>query len=581
MPRFRAAVRRRHARGAGTDASPWTGWPSCCASAPSASAGRSTSRRCRPARWSTRACSPPTSSGPSSPTCATSGYASAIALVHSRFSTNTFPAWPLAHPYRYVAHNGEINTRRGNRNWMRARESLLGVRPDPGRPASGSSRSAPPDASDSATFDEVLELLHLAGRSLPHAVLMMIPEAWENHAEMDPARRAFYRFHAHASWSPGTARPAWSFTDGTVIGAVLDRNGLRPAPLLGHRRRPGRAGQRVRRARPRRRARSCARAGSQPGRMFLVDTGRRPHRRRRGDQGRAGRRAPLRRVAARRADQRSTGLPEREHIVHTRASVTRRQQTFGYTEEELRVLLAPMATGPAASRWARWAPTPRSRRSRRQPRLLFDYFTQLFAQVTNPPLDAIREELVTSLSTHASARRATCSSPTPATCRQVVLAVPGHRQRRAGQAHPHQRRRRPARACARSRISGLYRVAGGGAALRGPAGARSARRSSEAIADGARIVVLSDRALRRRARADPVAAAHRGGAPPPDPREDPHARSAWSSRPATSARCTTSPCCIGYGAAASTPTWRMESVEDLASSRRPRGSSSPTRPSAT
>ncbi|HSK58593.1 MAG TPA: glutamate synthase subunit alpha, partial [Actinomycetospora sp.] len=152
---------------------------------------------------------------------------SSIALVHSRFSTNTFPAWSLAHPYRYLAHNGEINTLRGNRNWMAARESML---------ATGAFGEAEldrlfpivtPDASDSATFDEVLELLHLGGRTLPHAVLMMIPEAWENHAEMDPARRAFYRSHS-------TLMEAWdgpalaAFTDGSVIGAVLDRNGLRP-----------------------------------------------------------------------------------------------------------------------------------------------------------------------------------------------------------------------------------------------------------------------------------------------------------------------------------------------------------------
>jgi len=153
-------------------------------------------------------------------------YASAIALVHSRFSTNTFPAWELAHPYRFIAHNGEINTVKGNRNWMRAREALLDSDVLPG----DLSRIFPVidiEASDTASFDECLELLHLSGRSLPHSVLMMIPEAWENHAEMDPARRAFYEFHS-------TLMEAWdgpasvTFTDGTVVGAVLDRNGLRP-----------------------------------------------------------------------------------------------------------------------------------------------------------------------------------------------------------------------------------------------------------------------------------------------------------------------------------------------------------------
>ncbi|HXW32024.1 MAG TPA: glutamate synthase subunit alpha, partial [Acidimicrobiales bacterium] len=152
---------------------------------------------------------------------------SGLALVHSRFSTNTFPSWPLAHPYRYLAHNGEINTLRGNRNWMRAREALLESALIPGE----LERLFPvcdPEASDSASFDEVLELLALGGRSLPHAVLMMIPEAWENHGQMDPARRAFYRYHA-SLMEPWDGPAAVVFTDGTVVGGVLDRNGLRPA----------------------------------------------------------------------------------------------------------------------------------------------------------------------------------------------------------------------------------------------------------------------------------------------------------------------------------------------------------------
>ncbi len=158
---------------------------------------------------------------------------SALALVHSRFSTNTFPSWPLAHPYRFIAHNGEINTVQGNRNWMRAREALIETELIPGDLA----RAYPictPGASDSASFDEVLELLHLGGRSLPHAVLMMIPEAWEHHEQMDPAKRAFYRFHA-SLMEPWDGPASVAFTDGTMIGAVLDRNGLAPEPVLGHR----------------------------------------------------------------------------------------------------------------------------------------------------------------------------------------------------------------------------------------------------------------------------------------------------------------------------------------------------------
>ena len=198
-------------------------------------------------------------------------FESAIGLVHSRFSTNTFPSWPLAHPFRYIAHNGEINTIRGNRNWMRTRESLLESDLIPG----DLKRLFPictPEASDSATFDEVLELLHLGGRSLPHAVLMMIPEAWENNPDLDPARRAFYEFHSclMEAWD-GPA--CVNFTDGTVIGAVLDRNGLRPGRwwqtrdglvVLG-------SESGVLDFAP---SEVIAKGRLQPGRMFLVDTAR-------------------------------------------------------------------------------------------------------------------------------------------------------------------------------------------------------------------------------------------------------------------------------------------------------------------
>ena len=181
-------------------------------------------------------------------------FESGLVLVHSRFSTNTFPSWPLAHPYRYLCHNGEINTLAGNRNWMRAREALLETPLIPG----DLSRVYPictPGASDSASFDEVLELLHLGGRSLPHAVLMMIPEAWENHATMDQARRAFYSYHA-SLMEPWDGPAAVCFTDGTLVGAVLDRNGLRPACRSGRCARGPRAAGRSRAAPPGR-ASSC------------------------------------------------------------------------------------------------------------------------------------------------------------------------------------------------------------------------------------------------------------------------------------------------------------------------------------
>ncbi|MGH4025681.1 MAG: glutamate synthase central domain-containing protein, partial [Pseudonocardiaceae bacterium] len=317
---------------------------------------------------------------------------SSLGLVHSRFSTNTFPSWPLAHPYRYVAHNGEINTLRGNRNWMRARESRLATDLIPG----DLERIYPivtPKASDSASFDEVLELLHLGGRSMPHAVLMMIPEAWENHQEMDPARRAFYQFHS-TLMEPWDGPALIAFTDGTVIGAVLDRNGLRPARywvtedgLVVLASEVG-----VLDIDP---ATVVRKGRLEPGRMFLADTT-------------AGRIVGDEEIKGQLAAEHPYGewvtdgliqledLPEREREVPTHASLVRRQQVMGYTQEELGVLLQPMATTgaePIGSMGNDAPLAPFSQHSRQ----LFDYFTQLFAQVTNPPLDAIREELVTSL----------------------------------------------------------------------------------------------------------------------------------------------------------------------------------------
>ncbi|CAM3544947.1 glutamate synthase large subunit [Isoptericola cucumis] len=318
-------------------------------------------------------------------------YASEIALVHSRFSTNTFPSWPLAQPFRLVAHNGEINTVRGNRNWMAARESTMASE------AIGDLAPLLPvcteGSSDSASFDEVLELLHLSGRSLPHAVLMMIPEAWENHAEMDPARRAFYQYHANLI-EPWDGPACLTFTDGTLIGAVLDRNGLRPGRYWvtedGLVVLASEAG--VLDLDP---ATIVRKGRLEPGRMFLVDT----------DQGRIVEDDELKsQLASQRpyaewiADNTITldSLPEREHVAHSPASVQRRQRAFGYTTEELKIILTPMANQGAEPLGAMGSDTPIAVLSSR-PRLLFDYFTQMFAQVTNPPLDSIREQLVTAI----------------------------------------------------------------------------------------------------------------------------------------------------------------------------------------
>jgi glutamate synthase (NADPH/NADH) large chain len=411
--------------------------------------------------------------------------ASALAVVHSRFSTNTFPSWPLSHPFRFIAHNGEINTVMGNRNWMRAREALLASDVIPG----DLERIFPivtTGASDSASFDEVLELLHMGGRSLPHSVLMMIPEAWENHTEMDAKRREFYSFHS-ALMEPWDGPACVVFTDGSQIGAVLDRNGLRPsrywvtddglvvlASEVG-----------VLDLDP---ATIVRKGRLQPGRMFLVDTD--EHRIIEDEE-----------IKSSLASEHPYGewlhaglihlddIPAREHIIHTHASVTRRQQIFGYTEEELRVLLTPMANTGGEPLGSMGTDTPIAALSDK-PRLLFDYFSQLFAQVTNPPLDAIREELVTSLN-GTIGPEANLLDPTPASCRQVVLPFPViSNDDLAKIRHINRDGDMPGFITHVSR--GLYEVEGGGGALAHRIGEICAE-VSQAIAEGARIIVLSDR----------------------------------------------------------------------------------------
>ncbi len=318
---------------------------------------------------------------------------SALALVHQRFSTNTFPSWPLAHPYRYVAHNGEINTLRGNINWMHAREAmcqsdLLG---------DDLKRILPvvrEGGSDTATFDNVLEFLVMTGRSLPHAVLMMIPEPWSGHETMSAERKAFYEYHA-TMMEPWDGPASIAFTDGTVIGAVLDRNGLRPsryyvtkddlvimASEVGVLDIPE--------------ENILLKERLHPGRIFLVDTA----------QGRIIADEEIKRELASAepyAEWLSANMVRLEDLPHApllpspdHETVLNRQRTFGYTLEDLRILLAPMATGGEEAIGSMGTDTALAVLSDR-PRLLYDYFTQLFAQVTNPPLDAIREELVTSM----------------------------------------------------------------------------------------------------------------------------------------------------------------------------------------
>src|ERR1022692_4619674 len=423
------------------------------------------------------------------------GYGSALPLVHSRVSTNTFPSSPLAHPYRYVAHNGEINTVRGNRNWMRAREAMLASDLIPrsadgqGADGQGIERLFPvlnEKGSDSARFDECLELLHMGGRSLPHAVLMMIPEPWENHGEMSAERRAFYQFHA-ALMEPWDGPALIAFTDGSVIGAVLDRNGLRPgrywvtsdglvvlASEVG-----------VLDIDP---ATVIRKGRLQPGRIFLADTA-------------SGRIVEDEEVKASLAAEQPyedwlhagllhlDDLPDRQRGLPGSQALVTQQQLFGYTEEELRTILAPMARTGAEPIGSRGAAPPLAVLSAR-PQLLYDYFSQLFAQVTNPPLDAIREELVTSLASSTGPEH-NLFDPGPASCRQIVLPYPVISDSDLAKII-HINDDGDLRGFAVHVVDGRYQVAGGGAALRGRLREIQAEVSA-AIAAGARLIVLSDR----------------------------------------------------------------------------------------
>ena len=410
---------------------------------------------------------------------------SPMALVHSRFSTNTFPSWPLAHPYRFIAHNGEINTVKGNRNWMRARETLLESELIPG----DLKRLFPivnESGSDSASFDEVLELLYLGGRSLPHSILMMIPEAWENHTTMSQERKDFYAFHS-ALMEPWDGPACVTFTDGKQVGAVLDRNGLRPsrfwvtddglvvlASEVGVLDFP---------------PEKIIRKGRlQPGKMFLVDI----------QEGRIIEDDEIKQSLATAAPYskwlsaglvRLSDLPAREHIVYPHSSVVRRQRAFGYTEEEIRMIITPMAKNGAEPLGSMGTDTPIAALSTK-PRLLFDYFAQLFAQVTNPPLDAIREELVTSLGASIGPEH-NLLDPGPDSCKQISLQFPViDNDELAKIINVNVDGDQPGFVC--HVVKGLFKTAGGGKSLVARINEIRAE-ISKAISEGARIIVLSDR----------------------------------------------------------------------------------------
>ena len=410
---------------------------------------------------------------------------SAICLVHSRFSTNTFPSWPLAHPYRVVAHNGEINTVMGNQNWMRAREGGMATDTLPG----DLDRIYPictPGASDTARFDEALELLSLTGRPLHHAILMMIPEAWENHALMDAPRKAFYRYHS-SLMEPWDGPASIAFSDGTVIGAVLDRNGLRPsrywvtdddlvimASEVGVLDVP--------------QHKVVKKGRLEPGKVFLVDTSQ-------------GRMIPDEEIKATLAaelpyqDWLDDGLvhlddlPSQFALVPVHATAVHEQRLFGYTQEDLRLIIAPMAKNAIEALGSMGTDTPVASISNR-PRKLYEYFKQLFAQVTNPPLDANFEALVTSLSSTIGPE-GNLLDPRPESCRQIVLPYPIIDNDELAKLR-YIDQDAPELGFAPVTISCLYPVIGGGDALR-KAIDRIRREVSDAIRSGASVIILSDR----------------------------------------------------------------------------------------
>ncbi|ACB74182.1 glutamate synthase large subunit [Opitutus terrae] len=344
---------------------------------------------------------------------------SALALVHSRFSTNTFPSWDRAHPYRYIAHNGEINTLRGNINWMHARQALFASELF-GDDIKKILPIINPNGSDSSMFDNTLELLVLGGRSLAHAIMMMIPEPWSNHESMDPARRAFYQYHS-CLMEPWDGPASIAFTDGKQIGAILDRNGLRPSryyvtsdDLVIMASEAGVLDI------PPEKVRQKGRL--QPGRMFLVDI----------EQGRIIEDEEIKQqLAAERPYQEwlkanlvhldelpaapAVPPPDHETLLH-------RQIAFGYTFEDQRILLAPMARDGVEAIGSMGNDTPLAVLSNK-PRLLYDYFKQLFAQVTNPPIDCIREEIITSAETRIGSE-GNLLNPDPLACRRIELKWP-------------------------------------------------------------------------------------------------------------------------------------------------------------
>jgi glutamate synthase (NADPH/NADH) large chain len=415
-------------------------------------------------------------------------FVSALALVHQRFSTNTFPSWDRAHPYRYLAHNGEINTLRGNINWMHARQSLFTSPrfPDPTKlfPITD------PRGSDSAIFDNGFELLIHTGRSPAHAMMMMIPEAWQKHDQMPDARRAFYEYHACLQ-EPWDGPASIAFTDGRVIGAVLDRNGLRPSRYVvtkdGFVVMASEVG--VLEIPPENVAHKNR---LQPGRMFLIDMG----------EGRIVEDEELKATISARRPYRQWLRTQQRHVealpvpdavplIHERDGVLQRQQAFGYTLEDLRILMSPMAVNGQEPIGSMGTDTPIACLSDK-PQLLFNYFKQLFAQVTNPAIDPLREDLVMSVATTMGAER-NLFDETPEHARQIALehCTLSNEETAAVKALEEDGFRSAV-------LPILFRAGSGGAGL-AQALDTLCDDASAAVARGATILVLSDRGVDRAA----------------------------------------------------------------------------------
>ncbi len=417
----------------------------------------------------------------------------ALALVHSRFSTNTFPSWDRAHPYRYIAHNGEINTLRGNINWMHARQAMCATDLF-GDDLKEVMPVISPDGSDSAMFDNCLEFLVLTGRSLPHAVMMMIPEPWSNHESMSDEKKAFYEFHS-SLMEPWDGPASIAFTDGVKIGAVLDRNGLRPSryyvtkdDLVIMASEVG-----VLEVPP---ERVLQKGRLQPGRMFLIDT----------EEGRIVADEELKHKMASARPYRLwldenlvslEKLPEAPHVHEPEhKTVLLRQQAFGYTFEDLRIIMAPMGKEGVEPVGSMGTDTPLAVLSNR-PQLLYNYFKQLFAQVTNPPIDCIREEIITSTETTVGSE-GNLLDPTPASSRQIKLKSPVLTNEEFEKLrHINHRDFKSVT------LSILYKVSEGGKGLE-RALEEVFKKASQAIQKGTNIIVLSDRGIDREHAAIPA-----------------------------------------------------------------------------